>query len=193
MKAFDSADLYARAPGYLTSVRVDIGSRVKKDEILAELFDPGLSAAVEKARAEVEKAQAQVAKAMAALDVAQAAADAQHLKSEYAESLAQRKGISPKEVPLYRAAEAEAKARVAMARAEIAEAESEVRISRAGLESTHAIAEATKIRSPYDGVVTRRGCHVGELVGSPSAGEGRPPLHGRPHGHHAGRGFRARP
>ena len=55
VKAFDSADLYARAPGYLTSVRVNIGSRVKKDEILAELFDPGLSATVEKARAEVER------------------------------------------------------------------------------------------------------------------------------------------
>ena len=98
VKAFDSADLYARAPGYLTSVRVNIGSRVKKDEILAELFDPGLSAVVEKARAEVEKAQAHVTRAMAALDVARAAADAQHLKSGYAESLAQRKGISQDEV-----------------------------------------------------------------------------------------------
>ena len=111
---------------------------------------------------------------MAALDVARAAADAQHLKSGSAERLAERKGISPSEVALARAAEAEAKARVAMARAEIAEAESEVRISRAGLDSTHAIAEATKIRSPYDGVVTRRGCHVGELVGSPSAGKVAP-------------------
>ena len=193
VKAFDSADLYARAPGYLTSVRVDIGSRVKKDEIVAELFDPGLSATVEKARAEVERAQAHVARAMAALDVARAAADAQHLKTGFAESLAERRGVSRYEVALARAAEAEAKARVTMARAEIAEAESEVRDlpGGPGQHTRHRGGHEDPVSLRWRRDPARLSCRRTRRLAQ--RGEGRPPLHGRPHGHHAGRGLRARP
>ena len=38
--AFESVDLYAMISGYLKTQRVDIGSRIKKGEVLAEINVP---------------------------------------------------------------------------------------------------------------------------------------------------------
>ncbi len=71
--AADSVDVSARISGYLQTLRVDIGSRVKKGDVVAELHDPELAVAVEKARADVRRAEVRVDKAKAALQVSQAA------------------------------------------------------------------------------------------------------------------------
>jgi RND family efflux transporter MFP subunit len=82
--AFDSADLYAKVSGYLTSLRVDIGSRVKRGEVLAEIYEPELVSAVEKARAEFVRAKVRISKAQAAVQVAQAAVEVEQAKVQAA-------------------------------------------------------------------------------------------------------------
>jgi HlyD family secretion protein len=56
VQAFDFADLYAKVSGYLSNQEVDIGSRVKKGEVLAEVYAPEKQADVKKAQADLEKA-----------------------------------------------------------------------------------------------------------------------------------------
>ncbi len=70
--AFDFAPLYAKVSGYLSQLKVDRGSRVKKDDLMLEIFDPELDAAVEQARAALDRAKAAVDVAASRVKVAKA-------------------------------------------------------------------------------------------------------------------------
>ena len=43
VQSFEYANLYAKVSGYLSHQKVDIGSRVKKDDVLAEVYAPAFS------------------------------------------------------------------------------------------------------------------------------------------------------
>jgi HlyD family secretion protein len=61
LQAFESADLYARVSGYLKKQIVDIGGRVKRGELLAEIDAPEVLIEAERTAAVVEQARAMVA------------------------------------------------------------------------------------------------------------------------------------
>jgi HlyD family secretion protein len=70
--AFQYADLYAKASGYLRGQIVDIGDTVEKGQVLAEVYDPERQQRVELAAAEVERAKAAVSQAQAREQAAEA-------------------------------------------------------------------------------------------------------------------------
>lgn len=74
--AFEEADLYAQAYGYLKELNVDIGSRVKKGDLLARVDVPELQEAVLECQAAVDQAKANVTQMQAKVDVASADVDA---------------------------------------------------------------------------------------------------------------------
>ena len=80
IQAYESVNLYAKVPGFLKEQKVDIGSRVKKGEILAVVDVPELEAqvqrnlaAVDQARSKVRQMKARVASAKADRDAADSA------------------------------------------------------------------------------------------------------------------------
>ena len=58
MQAFDAATLYARATGYVSVRNVDIGSKVKKGDVLAVIAAPDLDQQLAQARAQLVQMQA---------------------------------------------------------------------------------------------------------------------------------------
>ena len=84
--AFESVDLYAMVSGYLKTQEVDIGSRIKKGEVLAEINVPRDAKAVEEAASLVEQARAQVVQADARIRMAEAQRDAAAAAVKVAES-----------------------------------------------------------------------------------------------------------
>ena len=68
--SFESAELYAKVSGYLEKLYVDIGSRVKQGDLLAEIDVPELTKDVESAAASYQQAEAEVAQAEARIDSA---------------------------------------------------------------------------------------------------------------------------
>lgn len=70
--AFETVDLYAMVSGYLKTQSVDIGSRVKKGEVLAEISVPRDAKAVEEAESLVVQARARVGQAEVLIKVAEA-------------------------------------------------------------------------------------------------------------------------
>lgn len=72
--------------------------------------------------------------------------------------------------------EAAATAKVEQARADLKFAEAEVAVAKAQHERSSVLLEYTVIKSPYTGVVTRRGFHPGEFVKSADAGGERVPV-----------------
>ena len=79
IEAFEQTPLFAKLPGYVEKLHVDIGDRVEANQLLVELFLPELKdelrqkeAAVVQAQAEIELAAAAVRAAEAAVATAQA-------------------------------------------------------------------------------------------------------------------------
>src|ERR1700742_2664325 len=63
--AFRKANIYARATGYISKRNVDIGDRVKKDELLATLAVPELDDQISQNEATLTQLQASLAQARA--------------------------------------------------------------------------------------------------------------------------------
>jgi RND family efflux transporter MFP subunit len=73
LEAYETTPIHAKIAGYVQNVSVDIGSEVKKGQVLAELWVPELEADVQEKQAAVEQAVARRAQAEAAVEVAEAA------------------------------------------------------------------------------------------------------------------------
>jgi RND family efflux transporter MFP subunit len=73
IEAYETTPIYAKIAGYLHKVNVDIGSEVKKGQVLAELFVPEFEADLTEKRAAVTQAVAKRAQAEAMVKVAEAA------------------------------------------------------------------------------------------------------------------------
>ncbi len=72
IEAAETTPLHARLAGYVESVAVDIGDRVKKGQVLAELRMPEVDADLAQKRALVEQARSEVKQAGAAVEVSRA-------------------------------------------------------------------------------------------------------------------------
>lgn len=220
VQAFEETALHAKFPGYVGSIaddpdkkdrpphdrQIDIGSRVKKDQVLANLSVPELDkeweqkkALVRQAEAEVRQAEKAHAAAGAAVEAARAmgkeaeagvtraGAEFDRWKTELTQSeeLVARKVIDPQSRDVVRkqyqaaeAAKAEAVARVGSAAAAVRKAEADRDKAAADIDTAkarqdvaaaevgrlEALREYTKIKAPFDGVVTRRSVNTGDLV-----------------------------
>ena len=68
--SFESAELYAKISGFLKEQHVDIGSHVKRGDLLAEIDVPELTEDVDSAQAALQQARAEVAQAEAQVESA---------------------------------------------------------------------------------------------------------------------------
>jgi HlyD family secretion protein len=76
VEPFEAADLYAKASGYLVEQSVDIGSKVKKGDILARISVPEYEKQVQRDQARVRDAEAKIKQMEAHLVAAKADAKA---------------------------------------------------------------------------------------------------------------------
>ncbi|HEV3144525.1 MAG TPA: efflux RND transporter periplasmic adaptor subunit [Gemmataceae bacterium] len=86
LEAFEQVDLYSRVAGFIQIVTVDIGDRVKKGQILAELSLPEVEAEYKIKLAEVEQAKAEVEVAVRSVQAARAAMESVKLQVREAEA-----------------------------------------------------------------------------------------------------------
>jgi len=161
VRANQDTALYTRANGFLKKLYVDIGSRVKKDDLLAEIDTPDVDAQVEQSKAAVQQAVANVAKAEADLNLAQ------RTFSRY-EDL-QRRGdnsVTQQEVDQQKDTlqEAVATKQQAIANQKAAEAT---------LQQFQVTQSFEKIVAPFNGVITARIYDVGALLSPTNTGPGK--------------------
>ncbi len=218
--AFEETVLYPKIPGYVRGLSadptksdrpphdrlIDIGSRVKADQVLVELAVPEMDEEFKQKEALVRQAEAEVTqakKATAASDAAVVAANALVTETKAgltrAEALADRwRSESDRVTRLvaggvidtqtkdetlnqFKAAEAtraEATAKVASAQAAVAKAEADrdksaadvvaagarLDVAKAGVRLVAALVAYTRVKAPYDGIVTRRNVNTGDYV-----------------------------
>lgn len=162
LEPFEEVAIVPRVSGYVKSVRVDRGSRVRAGEVLAQLEAPELLAQ----RAESES-KLQAAEAL--LGVARAKADADSSTFDKLKAASATPGVvAGNDVLLAQKA-------VEGDRGQVASAERNVEAARQALNSVTQMQEYLRITAPFDGVVTERNVHAGALVG-PAGGTAAPML-----------------
>jgi RND family efflux transporter MFP subunit len=169
IQAFQEALLYAKIAGYIENWNVDIGDRVKKDDVLAVLYVPEMKVDVDRKQATLRQAAAQIEQAKASVLTAQAQVD--RTKTQYERlSRAGRSGVLDQDnVDETRLSHAAARAALEKAKADVQLAQAQHEAAKADLAYAKTMLDYATIRAPFDGVVTRRNINAGDFV-QPAAG-----------------------
>jgi RND family efflux transporter MFP subunit len=141
----------AKLPGTLSSVRVDIGDRVRAGQVVAVLDRREIDAQVDAAEAAVNVAHAGVEAAEAALANAV-------LERDRAQNLFDRGAVPRQRLDAAETARRSSAAQRDLARANLAQAEAALRRARE-------VQRDATLTSPIDGVVVERHYDAGSLVG----------------------------
>src|SRR5579864_1884038 len=72
VEAYEVTPIHAKISGYLRNLTVDIGSVLKKGQVMAEIWMPEIDAEFQQKQALIEQAKADLAQAQAAVEVAKA-------------------------------------------------------------------------------------------------------------------------
>jgi RND family efflux transporter MFP subunit len=150
VQPLQETDVYARANGYVRKWTFDIGARVRKGEVMAELEVPDIDQELRQAQAAAHQADAQIRQAQTQLELARVT------NQRYA-ALGPSGVVTQQEVDQYKAGYDAQQANVAAAQAAYGSAMANVQRLR-DLESFGVIV------APFDGVVTARTAEVGQLV-----------------------------
>ncbi len=140
IQAFEDAPIFARTSGYLKRWYADIGARVKRGQLLAEIETP-----------EVDQ---QLVQARADLGTAVANSDLSNITAARYTELKKTDSVSQQDVDN---ALGDAKAKQAM-----------VNSQRANVKRLEELQSFEKVYAPFDGVVTARNTDVGQLIAAGS-------------------------
>jgi membrane fusion protein (multidrug efflux system) len=155
---YQTVALYSRVTGFVKTITVDRGSRVRAGQPLAALEAPELVAQKSEAQSKLQGAEAQ-------LSAIRAKADASASTYEKLKAASATPGVvAGNDVVLaQKAVEAD--------KSQIAAAEQNVEAARQALKSVSDMEGYLRITAPFSGVVTERNVHPGALVG-PTGGPG---------------------
>lgn len=141
--AYTDSPIYARTSGYLTKWYYDIGARVKKDALLAEISTPELDQ--------------QLAQAEADLVTAQASAGNAKVQADRYSDLVKSDAVSRQDTETFNT--------------QAATTSSAVKSAQANVQRLKELQSFEKIYAPFDGVVTARNIDTGQLINEGAANE----------------------
>jgi RND family efflux transporter MFP subunit len=169
LQALIETPVYARVEGYISKRNVDIGWKVKKGQILAELETPELDQQLRQARAAVSQSAASLKQAEARLAETKAALKLAQITAERWKKLAQE-GVSSKQESDEKQAAYDVKlAETEAVQANVAAANEAKLASEANLSRLEELKSFSKLPAPFDGIITYRHPDVGTLISAGAA------------------------
>jgi RND family efflux transporter MFP subunit len=142
MQPYTDAPIYARTNGYLKSWTVDIGTRVKAGQLLAEIDSPEVDQQLSQARADLATAEAN-------LNLAQ-------ITSTRYKDLMKTDSVAQQDVD--------------NANGNFEARRTAVESARSNVKRLQDLQSFEKIYAPFDGVITARNTDIGALIDSGSSG-----------------------
>jgi RND family efflux transporter MFP subunit len=172
-RPFQEIEVHAKVAGYVKSINVDVGDRVRAGQLLAVLEIPELEndivtdeASARRAAEEVNRAQADLARAESAHDVA-------HLGStRLTEVMKQRPTlVAQQDIDEAQGRDRVAEAQVSTAKAALAAAQEQLAVARAGQNKTKTMFGYARITAPFAGVITKRYADTGAMIQAGTASQ----------------------
>jgi RND family efflux transporter MFP subunit len=136
VEAFTDTPIYSRTNGYLKKWYFDIGARVHKGDLLAEIETPEVDQQLNQSRAELERMQAN--------------ADLAGVTSNRWQALLAKHAVSQQEAD--------------QARSNYIAAQAAVDASKANVARLEQLQSYERIIAPFDGVITARNTDIGDLI-----------------------------
>jgi len=149
------ASVASKGTGRLTSVRVDVGDRVAKGDVLATLEQADVKAALLQARARLDVATATLANARP--ELREATLHYRRVKTLGKQGLVTRAELDAAEARWHRA------------RTSVQSLRSALRLAQADVQAVTVDLDNTVIHAPFDGTVIKKFAEIGEIV-APMAG-----------------------
>jgi membrane fusion protein, multidrug efflux system len=158
LNPYQTVAIYPRVTGFVKTIRVDRGTRVRAGELIAVLDAPELAAQRAESQSKLQAAEAQLAAVRSKAD-----ADASVYDKLKAASATPGVVAGNDLVLAQKAVEAD--------QSQVAAAQQNIEAARQALKSVSDMEGYLKVTAPFDGVVTERNVHPGALVG-PASGAG---------------------
>jgi RND family efflux transporter MFP subunit len=148
--AFASANIYARANGYIETRKVDIGDRVTAGDLLAQITAPELDHQIAQNEATLRQIQATLQQTQASKDLAQVTNDRDS-------PLVKKGWVTPQQGDTDRLTLAAQQATVDVAQSNIEAQQALIRVLRQQK-------AYQSVSAPFDGIITQRNVDTGSLV-----------------------------
>lgn len=156
-KAYQQTSIYPRANGFLKTLKVDIGDRVKEGQLLAELDIPDVEAQLLAARAGLENARSARISAKDSYDLAETTYN--RYQSIYKTGAITKQELDEKQTAFLTAKSA------------LAQADANIKSDEADIDRLTTLVGFAKIYAPFPGVVSVRNFDVGALLSNTSTTE----------------------
>lgn len=172
---YQETDVWAKESGYVTDLRVDYGTRVKKGDLMAVLEIPELEAQIKQDQAAIANANDAVTRAEHVEKQVEAQRIPIHQNADRLASVAKSNPglVAQQEVDNALGQDLALASQVEAGKSAVQAAKSALDEASAHLEHDKALFSYARITAPFDGIVTQRYANLGALMqagtGSPTA------------------------
>jgi RND family efflux transporter MFP subunit len=163
---FQEIDVYAKESGFIKTLDVDYGSRVKAGQVLAVLEIPELESQLQQDDAAIKNASDQITHAQHDLGRVEAQYNALHLQYDRLSGVAKsRPGlVAQQEVDDAQGKDLAAEAQVEASKSSLESAQSQLAVTQAKRQHDQDLYNYSKITAPFAGVITQRFANLGALM-----------------------------
>jgi RND family efflux transporter MFP subunit len=165
-RPFQEIEVHAKVAGFVKSIAVDVGDRVRAGQLLAILEVPELQDEIRQDEAAVKRASEEINRAQADLERAQSAHEVAHLGATRLASVMKARPnlVAQQDIDEASGRDRVSEAQVATAQATLAAAREQLEIARAAESKTQTLFDYARITAPFAGVITRRYADTGAMI-----------------------------
>ncbi len=165
-RPFQDIDVHAKVAGFVKSILVDVGSRVKTGDLLAVLEIPELRDELHQTAASVHQSEEDVERAKAEIRQAESAYEVAHLGFTRLAGVAKSRPdlVAQQDLDDATGRDRVSEAQVATANASLAAAIAHLQEARANRARVQSLFDYSRIVAPFTGVVTKRYADTGSMI-----------------------------
>jgi len=165
-RPYQEIDVHAKVAGFVKSIGVDVGDRVKAGQLIAVLEVPELQNDLQQDEASVLRATEEVNRASADLERAQSSHEMAHLGAERLISASQARPnlVARQDIDEATGRDRVAEAQVSTAKAALASARQQLEMTKASQARTRTLFAYARITAPFAGVITHRYADTGAMI-----------------------------
>jgi RND family efflux transporter MFP subunit len=165
-KPYQEVEVMAKVAGYVKEIKVDVGDKVAKDQLLAVLEVPELDNDLARDKAAVDRAKADVARAEDEQRRAEAAHEIAHIAYTRLDQVSKQKPglVAQQEIDDARSKDLVSEAQIAAAKSALAASRQQVDVNNAELAKVKTMIDYTRVTAPFAGVITKRYANTGSMI-----------------------------